>query len=108
MTRLGPDVPLHFTAFHPDDKMLGLPCTPASTLTKARDVAREVGLNFVYTANVHNATGESTYCPGCGDRIIGRDWYDIRNAILMNPNDRLLIVGQIHDKCSTPWTQQQS
>jgi pyruvate formate lyase activating enzyme len=55
MTRLGPDVPLHFTAFHPDDKMLGLPCTPASTLTKARDVAREVGLNFVYTANVHNA-----------------------------------------------------
>ncbi len=77
MTRLGPDVPLHFTAFHPDYKMLDLPCTPASTLTTARAIAREVGLHFVYTGNVHDETGQSTYCPTCGDRIIGRDWYDI-------------------------------
>lgn len=77
MTRLGPDVPLHFTAFHPDYKMLDLPRTPAFTLTRARDIAREVGLHFVYTGNVHDETGQSTYCPGCGNRIIGRDWYDI-------------------------------
>jgi pyruvate formate lyase activating enzyme len=54
MTRLGPDVPLHFTAFHPDYKMLDLPRTPAFTLTTARDIARKVGLHFVYTRNVHD------------------------------------------------------
>ena len=77
MTRLGPDVPLHFTAFHPDYKMLDLPRTPARTLTTARDIAREVGLHFVYTGNVHDERGQSTYCPGCGERLIGRDWYEI-------------------------------
>jgi pyruvate formate lyase activating enzyme len=67
MTRLGPDVPLHFTAFHPDYKMLDLPRTPAFTLTTARDIARNVGLHFVYTGNVHDERGQSTYCPGrCG------------------------------------------
>ena len=77
MARLGPDVPLHFTAFHPDYKMLDLPATPPRTLTMARDLAREVGLNFVYTGNVHDEAGQSTYCPGCGRRVIGRDWYEI-------------------------------
>src|SRR5262249_39207645 len=77
MSKLGPDVPLHFTAFHPDYRMLDLPCTPASTLTRARDIAREVGLHFVYTGNVHDEPGQSTYCPGCGERLIGRDWYEI-------------------------------
>jgi pyruvate formate lyase activating enzyme len=77
MTRLGPDVPLHFTAFHPDYEMLDVPCTPTSTLTTARDIARKVGLHFVYTGNVHDERGQSTYCPGCGVAIIGRDWYDI-------------------------------
>ena len=57
--------------------MLDLPCTPASTLMRARDIARKVGLHFVYIGNVHDETGQSTYCPGCGERIIGRDWYDI-------------------------------
>ena len=57
--------------------MLDLPHTPALPLTTARDFAREVGLHFVYTGNVLNETGESTYCPGCGERVIGRDWYDI-------------------------------
>jgi pyruvate formate lyase activating enzyme len=68
---------LHFTAFHPDYKMLDLPRTPAFTLTTARDIARKVGLHFVYTGNVHDERGQSTYCPGCSERIIGRDWYDI-------------------------------
>jgi pyruvate formate lyase activating enzyme len=77
MTRLGPDVPLHFTAFHPDYKMLDSPRTPAFTLTTARDIARKVGLYFVYTGNVHDESGQSTYCPGCDEQIIGRNWYDI-------------------------------
>ena len=68
MAKLGPDVPLHFTAFHPDYKMLDLPRTPPRTLTMARDIAREVGLHFVYTGNVHDERGQSTYCPGCGER----------------------------------------
>jgi len=77
MRRLGPDVPLHFTAFHPDYKMLDLPPTPARTLTKARDIARKVGLQFVYTGNVRDESGQSTHCPGCGERLIGRNWYEI-------------------------------
>jgi pyruvate formate lyase activating enzyme len=77
MDRLGPDVPLHFTAFHPDYKMLEVPPTSARTLTLARDVARETGLHYVYTGNVHDEAGGSTYCPCCGTRIIGRDWYEI-------------------------------
>jgi pyruvate formate lyase activating enzyme len=72
---LGPDVPLHFTAFHPDFKMLDIAPTPASTLRRARDIATKNGLNFVYTGNVHDAEGSSTYCPGCGQRIVERDWY---------------------------------
>jgi pyruvate formate lyase activating enzyme len=77
MAKLGTDVPLHFTAFHPDYKMLDLPRTPPRTLTMARDIAREVGLRFVYTGNVHDERGQSTYCPGCGERVVGRDWYEI-------------------------------
>ncbi len=73
--RLGPDVPLHFTAFHPDFKMLDVPHTPAATLTRARDIAVRNGLQYVYTGNVHDRAGSSTYCPGCGDRVIERDWY---------------------------------
>ena len=77
MKKLGPDVPLHFTAFHPDYKMTNLPPTRAATLTMARDIAREVGLHFVYTGNVSDERGQSTYCPDCGERLIGRDGYEI-------------------------------
>ncbi|MGH2571423.1 MAG: AmmeMemoRadiSam system radical SAM enzyme, partial [bacterium] len=72
---LGPDVPLHFTAFHPDWKMLDRPRTPPATLTRARGIARANGLRHVYTGNVHDEEGGSTYCAGCGARVIGRDWY---------------------------------
>ena len=75
---LGPDVPLHFTAFHPDWKMTDIGPTPASTLTRAREIARLAGLNYVYTGNVHDETGGSTYCPSCEKAVIVRDWYDIR------------------------------
>jgi pyruvate formate lyase activating enzyme len=72
---LGPDVPWHFTAFHPDYKMLGKSPTPAATLTRARAIALARGLRYVYTGNVHDEAGDSTYCAGCGQRLIGRDWY---------------------------------
>ncbi|HLF57556.1 MAG TPA: AmmeMemoRadiSam system radical SAM enzyme, partial [Thermoanaerobaculia bacterium] len=74
---LGPDVPLHFTAFHPDWKMLDVPPTPPATLARARRIAREHGLRYVYTGNVHDEAGGSTYCPVCGEVVIGRDWYEL-------------------------------
>ena len=77
MERLGPDVPLHFSAFHPDWRLRDVPPTPAATLRTARQVALERGLHYVYTGNVHDEAGQSTYCHYCGERLIGRDWYDI-------------------------------
>ncbi|WP_367608184.1 AmmeMemoRadiSam system radical SAM enzyme [Legionella sp. W05-934-2] len=77
ITELGPDVPLHFTAFHPDWKMKDKPHTPSATLERARKIALDAGLHYVYTGNVHDTEGSSTYCPQCHQRIIERDWYDI-------------------------------
>jgi len=74
---LGPDVPLHFTAFHPDYKMLDVPPTPASALTRAREIARAQGLHYVYTGNVHDVAGGTTQCPGCAAALIERDWYEV-------------------------------
>jgi len=75
---LGPDVPLHFTAFHPDWKMNDLPPTQPATLTLARQIARDAGLHYVYTGNVHDPSGGTTACPNCGTELIVRDWYAIR------------------------------
>ncbi|MGQ0544134.1 MAG: AmmeMemoRadiSam system radical SAM enzyme, partial [Betaproteobacteria bacterium] len=75
---LGLDVPLHFTAFHPDWKMTDVPPTPAATLTRAREIGRLAGLNYVYTGNVHDEPGGSTYCPSCDASVIRRDWYATR------------------------------
>ncbi len=77
MENLGPDVPLHFTAFHPDYKIMDRPRTPAETLTKARRIALSKGLHYVYTGNVHDTDGSSTYCPGCGKMVIERDWFEL-------------------------------
>ena len=74
---LGPDVPLHFSAFHPDWKMMDLPSTPASTLTRARSIALNAGLHHVYTGNVHDTAGGTTSCPSCHGSLIVRDWYRI-------------------------------
>jgi len=74
---LGPDVPVHFTAFHPDYKMDDLPPTPPATLTRARKIAERIGLRYVYTGNVHDTAGGTTRCPGCGEGVIVRDWYRI-------------------------------
>ncbi|QJR14530.1 AmmeMemoRadiSam system radical SAM enzyme [Usitatibacter palustris] len=77
MAELGPDVPLHFTAFHPDFKMTDLPPTPAATLTRARNIAIEEGLRYVYTGNVHDREGGTTFCPSCRTALIERDWHRI-------------------------------
>ncbi len=76
---LGPDVPLHFTAFHPDWKMRDVTATPPATLTRARRIALDHGLHYVYTGNVHDSEGGSTHCPHCGNAVIARDWYNILN-----------------------------
>jgi len=78
MENLGPDVPLHFTAFHPDWKMQDKPPTPSSTLTMARAIGIKNGLHYCYTGNVHNLKGGSTYCHHCGALLIERDWYELR------------------------------
>jgi pyruvate formate lyase activating enzyme len=77
---LGPDVPLHFSAFHPDYKMTDVPPTPRATLTRARSIAMREGLRFVYTGNVHDRSGDTTNCPSCGAEVIVRDWYEILSS----------------------------
>ena len=81
---LGPETPLHFTAFHPDFKLENVPATPVSTLVRARQQALAVGLKHVYTGNVHDAAGQSTYCAGCGALLIGRDWYTLSTYALVD------------------------
>ncbi len=75
--RLGPDVPMHFTAFHPDWKMTTTPRTPPPTLTRARQIALRNGVRYAYTGNVHDEHGGSTYCHRCHTKLIGRDWYEL-------------------------------
>ncbi len=74
---LGRDVPWHFTAFHPDFKMLGKHRTPRETLRRARDIAMAKGLRYIYVGNVLDGEGASTWCPGCGEQLIERNGYDI-------------------------------
>ena len=74
---LGPDVPIHFTAFHPDYKMLDVPATPQPTLSRAREIALNNGIRYAYTGNVYDKSGESTYCHHCGKLVIGRNWYQL-------------------------------
>jgi pyruvate formate lyase activating enzyme len=78
---LGPDVPLHFSAYHPDYK-LDAPATPPATLQRARKIAMSAGLRYVYTGNVHDRTGDTTACSSCGKAVIERDWYEILNYAL--------------------------
>jgi pyruvate formate lyase activating enzyme len=78
LDHLGPDVPLHFTAFHPDFKMLDVPRTPPETLQRARRIALDLGLRYVYTGNVHDPEGQTTRCPSCGAAVVVRDWHAIK------------------------------
>ena len=74
---LGPDVPMHFSAFHPDWKMRDKPSTPIATLLMARKIALANGVNYAYIGNAHNKAADSTYCHQCGEMLIGRDWYEL-------------------------------
>jgi pyruvate formate lyase activating enzyme len=77
LRELGPDVPLHFTAFHPDYKVTDIAATPKATLARARNIAQGEGLHHVYTGNVHDREGGTTFCPGCRKPLIVRDWHEI-------------------------------
>ncbi|TXL02107.1 AmmeMemoRadiSam system radical SAM enzyme [Methylococcaceae bacterium HT1] len=74
---LGSDVPMHFTAFHPDWKMQDKPSTPVSSLLMAREIALKNGVHYAYVGNVHDKAADSTYCHACGHLLIGRDWYQL-------------------------------
>jgi len=95
---LGNDVPLHFSAFHPDYKMSDIPATPVATLVRARNIALHEGLQYVYTGNVHNQEGDTTFCPGCQKPLIVRDWYQINQYKLTSdgqcPDCGTVIAGR--------------
>jgi pyruvate formate lyase activating enzyme len=76
-TKLGPTVPLHFSAFHPDFKMRDIEATPPQTLKRARQQALSAGLKHVYVGNVHDIEGDTTSCAACGEKVIVRDWYEL-------------------------------
>jgi pyruvate formate lyase activating enzyme len=74
---LGPDVPIHFSAFHPAHRMMDVPPTPPATLVRARDIAMQAGIHFAYTGNIHDRDGDTTFCTKCRSPVIERDWYEI-------------------------------
>ncbi|MDR3610996.1 MAG: AmmeMemoRadiSam system radical SAM enzyme [Ignavibacteriaceae bacterium] len=84
INNLGDSVPLHFTAFHPEFKMLGRQRTPESTLMHARKIAIESGLKFCYVGNIHNTEGQTTYCPNCFNKLIKRDWHSVKANRIIN------------------------
>jgi pyruvate formate lyase activating enzyme len=83
LDNLGPDVPLHFTAFHPDFKLQNKPPTPPETLHRARSIAVDAGLHFVYEGNIVSEAG-STFCPACGQHLIRRSWHRVEQNLLQN------------------------
>ncbi|HHM04989.1 MAG TPA: AmmeMemoRadiSam system radical SAM enzyme [Gammaproteobacteria bacterium] len=93
---LGTDVPWHFSAFHPDWKMLDKTATPLSTLIRARQIAVDSGVRYAYTGNVHFETGDSTYCPHCGKKVIGRDWYELTEWHLTETGHCAHCGGRVH------------
>ncbi len=99
---LGQDVPLHFTAFHPDWKMRDIPPTPAATLQRARRIAQAEGMHYVYTGNVHDPEGGTTYCPTCSKPLIRRDWHRIERYELTRegtcPHCGSAVAGRYADK----------
>ncbi len=103
---LGPDVPLHFTAFHPDYKLTDIAHTPAATLARARKIALAEGLHYVYTGNTHDREGGTTFCPGCAKPVIVRDWYEILSYTLTPegrcPHCDTALSGR-YERFGRPW-----
>jgi pyruvate formate lyase activating enzyme len=95
MQHLGQDVPLHFTAFHPDFKLRDKPATPPETLHRARKIALDVGLHYVYEGNIFSE-GANTACPSCGELLIRRSWHNVLENHLNNgacPSCGVVIPG---------------
>ena len=84
LENLGDEVPIHFTAFHPDFKMTDKPRTPAHTLQKARNIAINSGIKYCYVGNVHDLKGQTTYCPNCQKPLIERDWHSVNNFSIIS------------------------
>lgn len=99
---LGADVPVHFSAFHPDYKMPDIPSTPLDTLIRARTISMQQGLQYVYTGNVHHQEGGTTFCPNCKAPLIVRDWYQINQYRLTKnghcPDCQATIAGRFDEK----------
>ncbi|RKZ99923.1 MAG: AmmeMemoRadiSam system radical SAM enzyme, partial [Gammaproteobacteria bacterium] len=74
---LGPDVPMHFSVFHPEWKMMDTPSTPPETVLRARQIAINNGVHYAYVGNMHDKHGDSSWCYNCGALLIGRDWYEL-------------------------------
>ncbi len=102
---LGVEVPIHFTAFHPDYKMIDIPSTPVNTLIQARKIAHTAGLKYAYTGNVHNEEGDTTFCPSCGVTLIERDWHEIAHYRLTSnghcPDCDAAIAGRFGEYTET-------
>ena len=79
---LGKYVPLHFTAFHPDFKMLDNIPTPHSTLIRAKNIAESLGIKYCYVGNVNDKKNQSTYCSNCGSLLIERNWHSTKKINL--------------------------
>lgn len=92
MSELGPDVPVHFTAFHPANRMRELPGTPLRTLARARAIALDAGLHHVYTGNVDDPEGETTFCPNCSTPVIRRNRYLI-DSYQLDADGRCAMCG---------------
>lgn len=84
LNNLDDETPVHFTAFHPDFKMMDTPPTPPATLRKARKIAMEMGIKYCYVGNVHDRDGQTTYCPNCGEALIQRDWHSVYTNRIKN------------------------
>jgi len=99
---LGRDVPLHFSAFHPAHRMIDTPPTPPDALRRARKIATQAGLDYVYLGNVHDVDGDTTFCPHCHERLIVRDWYQIERHSLAQggfcPGCDAAIAGRFDDR----------
>jgi pyruvate formate lyase activating enzyme len=102
LRELGPDIPIHFSAFHPDHKMPDVPPTPLSTLVKARHIAIQEGLHYAYTGNVHHQEGDTTRCPTCHTVLVERDWYQINQYHLPGsaqcPGCTATVAGRFAEK----------
>jgi len=101
---LGPDIPLHFTAFHPDYKMTDIPKTEAKSLLEAYNIAKQNGLHYVYTGNIYDQKTGSTYCPSCNHCIIERNWYELGNYHISNGCCKFCntkIAGKFMNKAGT-------